>query len=150
MSRLQLQPGHYSSLPAPNFQPTTTQERDDQCGNQHYSRELLMIYVVVPETCWAYKKYSKIRGICLVLILQLTKWCTIQNTSKVVRGSLKVYDYSSVITWMLYCTLSIYWWHGLSETWDISDPITLTENKSDILKPVTFAQQDRSNLYTGW
>ena len=26
-------------------------ERDDQCGNQHYSRELLMMGIVVPETC---------------------------------------------------------------------------------------------------
>ena len=51
-----LQPGHYSSLTAPNFQPTATQERDDQCGNQHYSCELLMMGIVVPETCWAYKK----------------------------------------------------------------------------------------------
>jgi len=54
-----LQPGHYSSLPAPNFQRTATQEPDDQCGNQH-SRELLMMGIVVPETCWAYKKYNKI------------------------------------------------------------------------------------------
>jgi len=46
-----LQPGHYSKLPAPSFQPTTTQERDDQCGNQHYSRELLMMGLVVLETC---------------------------------------------------------------------------------------------------
>jgi len=28
-----LQPGHYSSLPSLNFQPTATQERDDRCGN---------------------------------------------------------------------------------------------------------------------
>jgi len=41
------------SLPAPNLQPTATQERDDQCGNQHYSRELLMMGIVVPETCRA-------------------------------------------------------------------------------------------------
>ena len=27
--------GCCSSLPAPNFQPTATQERNDQCGNQH-------------------------------------------------------------------------------------------------------------------
>jgi len=40
-----------SSLPAPNFQPTATQERKDQRGNQHYSRELLMMGIVVPETC---------------------------------------------------------------------------------------------------
>ena len=46
-----LQPGHYSSLPAPNFQPTTTQERDDQCGNQNHNRELLMMSIVMPETC---------------------------------------------------------------------------------------------------
>ena len=46
-----LQPGHYSSLTAPNFQPTASQERNDQCGNQHYSHELLMMGRVVPETC---------------------------------------------------------------------------------------------------
>ena len=28
-----------------------TQERGDQCGNQHYNRELLMMSIVVPETC---------------------------------------------------------------------------------------------------
>ena len=46
-----LQPGHYSSLPAPNLQPTANQERNDQRGNQHYSHELLMMGIVVPETC---------------------------------------------------------------------------------------------------
>jgi len=46
-----LQPGHYSSLAAPNLQHTANQERNDQCGNQHYSRELLMMGVVAPETC---------------------------------------------------------------------------------------------------
>jgi len=45
-----LQPGHYSSLPAPNLQPTAKEERNDQCGNQHYSRELLMMGIVMPET----------------------------------------------------------------------------------------------------
>jgi len=45
------QPGHYSSVTAPNLQPAANQERDDQCGNQHYSRELLMTGIVVPETC---------------------------------------------------------------------------------------------------
>jgi len=43
--------GHYSSLTAPNLQPTTNQERNDQYGNQHHSRHLLMIGIVVPETC---------------------------------------------------------------------------------------------------
>ena len=45
------QPGHYSSFPAPNFQPIATQERDDQCVNRHYSRELLMMGIAVPATC---------------------------------------------------------------------------------------------------
>jgi len=43
--------GHYSSLPAPNLQPTANQERNDQCGNQKHIRELLMMGIVVPETC---------------------------------------------------------------------------------------------------
>jgi len=34
-----------------SLQPTTNQERNDQCGNQHYIRELLMMGIVVPETC---------------------------------------------------------------------------------------------------
>jgi hypothetical protein len=55
-----LQPGHYSSLTAPKLQPTANQERYDQCGNQHYSRELMMIGIVVPETYWDYKKYNKL------------------------------------------------------------------------------------------
>ena len=42
-------------------------ERYDQCGNQHHSRELLIMGIVMPETCWAYKKYNKITsGIWLV------------------------------------------------------------------------------------
>jgi len=55
-----LQPGHYSSLPAPNLQHTANQERNDQRGNQHHSHELLMMGIVIPETCGAYKKYNKI------------------------------------------------------------------------------------------
>ena len=55
-----LQPGHYSSLTTPNLQRTANQDRNDQCGNQHHSRELLMMGIVMPETCWAYKKYNKI------------------------------------------------------------------------------------------
>jgi len=46
-----LQPGHYFSLPTPNLQPTANQERNDQCAKQHYSRELLMMGIVKPETC---------------------------------------------------------------------------------------------------
>ena len=66
-----LQPGHYFSLTATNLQPTANQERNDHCGNQHYSRELLMMGIVVSETCSAHKKYNKIiSGMQLVFILQ--------------------------------------------------------------------------------
>ena len=43
-----------------NANPSIFTERNDQCGNQHHSRELPMMGIVVPETCWAYKKYNKI------------------------------------------------------------------------------------------
>jgi len=46
-----LHPGHCSSLPIPNFQPTVNKERNDQCGNQHHNRELLMMGIVMNETC---------------------------------------------------------------------------------------------------
>jgi len=75
----------YSSLTAPNLQPTANQERNDQCGNLHFSSELLMMGTVVPETCWAYKKYNKIISIIqLVFIFQLSQWCTVQQTSKLI------------------------------------------------------------------
>jgi len=48
---LSLQPVHHSSLTAPYLQPTANQERHDQCGNQQHSRELLMMGILVPETC---------------------------------------------------------------------------------------------------
>jgi hypothetical protein len=57
---LSLQPGHYSSLAAPNLQPTANQERNDQCGKQHHSRAVLMMGIVLLETFSAYKKYNKI------------------------------------------------------------------------------------------
>ena len=58
-SFLSLEPGHNSSLTAPNFQHKANQERNDQFGNQHHSRGLLMMGIVMPETCWACKKYNK-------------------------------------------------------------------------------------------
>jgi hypothetical protein len=66
---LSLRPGNYTSLTAPNLQHTANRERHDQCGKQHRSRELLMMVIVMFETCWAYKKYNKISsGICLVFL----------------------------------------------------------------------------------
>jgi len=40
-----------------------------------------MMGIVVPETCWAYKKYNKIiSSIYLVIILQSSQWRTVQQT----------------------------------------------------------------------
>jgi len=38
-------------LTAANLQHTVNQQRNDQRGNQHHSRELLMMGIVVSETC---------------------------------------------------------------------------------------------------
>jgi len=46
-----LQPGHYPNLTAYNLQHTANRERNDEFVNQHYSRELLMMGIVMPETC---------------------------------------------------------------------------------------------------
>ena len=48
-----LRSGHTSILPALNLQPAATPEPDDLCGNQRYRRELLMMGIIVLETCWA-------------------------------------------------------------------------------------------------
>jgi gluconate kinase len=34
-----------------NATPSILTEQNDQCGNQHHSHELLMMGIVVPETC---------------------------------------------------------------------------------------------------
>ena len=46
-----LRSGHLSILPALNLQPAATREPDGLCGNQRYCRELLMMGIMVPETC---------------------------------------------------------------------------------------------------
>ena len=46
-----LQSGHTSILPALNFQPAATPEPDGLCSNQRYRREILMMGIMVPETC---------------------------------------------------------------------------------------------------
>ena len=46
-----LRSGHSSILPALNFQQAATREPDGLCGNQRYRRELLMMSIMVPETC---------------------------------------------------------------------------------------------------
>jgi hypothetical protein len=51
-----LQPGHYSSLTAPNLQHTANQERNDQCGNSKAESQAPDDGIVMPETCRVYKK----------------------------------------------------------------------------------------------
>ena len=48
-----LRSGHSSILLALNSQPAATREPDGLCGNQCYRRELLMMGIMVPETCSA-------------------------------------------------------------------------------------------------
>jgi len=43
--------GHSSILPALNFQPAATREPDGLCGSQRFRSELLMMGIMVPETC---------------------------------------------------------------------------------------------------
>jgi len=43
--------GHSSIVPALNFQPAATREPDGQCGNHRYRRELLVMGIMVSETC---------------------------------------------------------------------------------------------------
>ena len=45
-------------LTAPNLRHTANQERNDQCRDRHRSRKLPMMGIIMPETCWAYKKYK--------------------------------------------------------------------------------------------
>jgi len=46
-----LRSGHASILPALNIHPAATREPDGLCGNQRYRRELLMMGIMMPETC---------------------------------------------------------------------------------------------------
>ena len=48
-----LRSGDSSILPALNFHPAEIREPDDLCGNECYRRKLLMMGIMMPETCWA-------------------------------------------------------------------------------------------------
>jgi len=84
-----------SGLTAPNLQPAENQERNEQCGNQYYSRELLMLGIVVPETCWAYKKYNKNNKLNLVgsysSFIRILRCCLWQYDSSNVSYSYLIY-----------------------------------------------------------
>ena len=59
-----------------------------------------MTGIVVPETCWASKKYNKIiSGIKLVFILQLSQWCTVQQTSNSCWSTLCIWTWGTRKGW---------------------------------------------------
>jgi len=55
-----LQHGHYSNPAAPCLQHTMNREHNNRCCNSTHSRKLLMMVVLMSETCWAHKKWNKI------------------------------------------------------------------------------------------
>jgi len=56
------------------------QQRKKETTSVVISRELLVMSIVVPETCLAYKKCNKIiSSIYLALFLQLITWFTLQR-----------------------------------------------------------------------
>jgi len=55
-----LQYGHYSNPAAPNLQHTTNREQKTNVVIQQHSRNLLMMDILISETCWVHKKWNKI------------------------------------------------------------------------------------------
>ena len=55
-----LQHGHHSHSAAPNLQHTTNQEQQTNVVIQQNSRKLLMMDILMSETCWTHKKWNKI------------------------------------------------------------------------------------------
>jgi len=55
-----VQHGYHSNPTTPKLQYTLTQEQYDQCGNSTESRRLLMMDILMSETCWAHKKWNKL------------------------------------------------------------------------------------------
>jgi len=55
-----LQHGYHSNPTTPTFQHTSNQEHTTNVVIQQNSRKLLMIEILMYETCWAHKKWNKI------------------------------------------------------------------------------------------
>jgi len=55
-----LQHGHYSNPAAPNTQ--RTEKKTTDVVIQQHSRKLLMIDILMSETCWVHKKWNKIES----------------------------------------------------------------------------------------
>ena len=55
-----LQHGHHSNPATPNLQHTTNQEQKIDVVIQQHSCKLLMMEILISETCWVRKKWNKI------------------------------------------------------------------------------------------
>jgi len=55
-----LQHGYYSNPATPKLQHTSNQEHTTNVVIEQNSRKLLMMDILVSETCWAHKKWNKI------------------------------------------------------------------------------------------
>ena len=55
-----LQHGHYWNPATPNLQHTTNWEKTTDVVIQQYSRKLLMMDILMFETCWAHTKWNNI------------------------------------------------------------------------------------------
>jgi len=54
-----LQHGHHSNPAAQNLQHTSNQEQKTNVVIQQHSRKLLMMDILMSETCWLYKNWNK-------------------------------------------------------------------------------------------
>jgi len=59
VSVLQAEHGHHSKPAAPNLQDTTNREQNNRCGSSTANRKLLMMDILMSETCWVHKKWNK-------------------------------------------------------------------------------------------
>ena len=57
-----LQHGHYSNPAAPNLQHTSNREQTTNVVIQQLSRKLLMMDILMSETCWVHKKWNRIES----------------------------------------------------------------------------------------
>ena len=74
-----LQNEHHSTPAAPNLQHTTNWEQDTDVVIQQHSRKLLMMDILISETCWAHRKWNKIAS-DIKLVFHSSKFCCVWLT----------------------------------------------------------------------
>ena len=73
-----------SNPAAPNLQHTTNREQKTDVVIQQHSRKLLMMDILMSETCWVHKKWNKIASdIKLVFYSSTSYWDTSNKTTSV-------------------------------------------------------------------